>query len=144
TSLVPQKPSTPPPRTRPPRKYVVTTPVSEASPQEQGRKRSKSGPAVLLSSSPASSMRSTSRPALPDLEGRMVRFEEAPEIVLFLSDPEEGRAARLPVVRPLAPIAEVVAYTVWEAKADAKVSWLLRRRFVGAQRRETSYHIPGA
>ncbi|CAE7338770.1 unnamed protein product [Symbiodinium microadriaticum] len=137
TSLVPQKPLTPPPCTRPPpRRHVVLTPVSEALPQEPGRKRSNSSPSGLVSGSPASSTRSTSPPA-PDLEGRMVRFNETPETVLFLSDPEEGRAVS--IIRPLAPIAEeaetaaaVVSIVsgrnsyAKDANANAKV-WLLVR-----------------
>ncbi|CAE6966748.1 unnamed protein product [Symbiodinium sp. CCMP2592] len=105
-SLVPKKPSTPPPHTRPPRRHRVLTPASDDLLQEQGRKRSKSSPSVLLSASSASSMCSTSPPALPDLERWRVRFEEAPEVILFLSDPEEGRPASCPVLRPLAPIFE--------------------------------------
>ncbi|CAE7917790.1 unnamed protein product [Symbiodinium necroappetens] len=106
-SLVPQKPSTPPPHTssRRARRHVVTTPVSEHLPQEPGRKRSRPNTSVLVSSQ-ACSMHGTSPSALPDLQGKRVRFQETPEIILFLSDPKEGRAASLPVLRPLAPITE--------------------------------------
>ena len=106
TSFEPQKPSTPIPRTRPARRQVVVTPVSAALPQEQSRKGSKSSPSVIVSTSSGSSMRGTSAHVPPDLQERQVCFQETPEIFLFLSDPEEGRAASLPLVRPLAPIAE--------------------------------------
>ena len=102
----PQKPSTPPLHARPARRHVVVTPASATLPQKQGRKRSKSSPSVIVSTSSESSVRSTPAHVPPDLQERQVCFQEAPEIVLFLSDPDEGRVASLPLIRPLAPIAE--------------------------------------
>ena len=102
SSFVPKKPLTPPPCNRPARRHVVMTPAAAALPQqEQGRKRSKSSPSVLESTSPT--------PPIPaDFREHGVCFQERPEIILFLSDPNEGRAVSLPPIRPLAPIAEEV------------------------------------
>ena len=136
------------------------TPAAAALPQqEQGRKRSKSSPSVLESTSPT--------PPIPaDFREHGVCFQERPEIILFLSDPNEGRAVSLPPIRPLAPIAEEVENDLpvglngsismlstipyvggtplpaGEAKANAKSSRFVRGRSVGPKCRQTSHHAP--
>ena len=77
---------------------MVIAAIAAASPQ-QCRTRSKSSPAVLVefperATSPCSSILSH---AMSDLQARRVQFEEAPEIILFLSA-DEGSDTVLSVV----------------------------------------------
>ncbi|CAE7222035.1 EIF4G1 [Symbiodinium sp. CCMP2592] len=92
-SFLPQKPSTPPPSSKAPRRQMIRS-TSSASPLQCGMssKTGRTGPVVMVdvpesSTSPSASISMLSQVTSDSQESR-VHFEESPEIILFLSADE--------------------------------------------------------